>query len=462
MKKIVLSLAGVLAATAFAPEAAAIPAFARQTGMACTACHQQHFPILNSFGRAFKAGGYTMMGAQGKVEGDHLSIPDTLNLSMLIKVRYQDQGGANAAIADGTGIGTADGQWQFADEFVLLSGGRVSENVGVFAEIGLMKHSDGSNNTGVFRMPFVFDVGSVKLSAVPFTTDGAGAQAGYELGSGGTYRPNRWSEQRMDTSAVQYVMARGARQSGADIASTGFAFAAQNDMGYMAYTRWSPNYALAASEVGGGASADMSSNFFRLAVTPSYNDWAFHGGFAVATGRSELLDGVAGAANSGMYDARAHFFDLQAHGKLGGKEVGFYAQYAKAPKVSGTCPTAVGATGVASVGGVSVVAGCNLYNRGGFDKWAWTLGVDYSIIPHTLHIGASYRDGRSGFLDANIAGTAETDKSTTVQAIYDFTQNVAFHAVYSARSGSRYNANATTGLVPAGANETMFMLEAGW
>src|SRR3989338_3081437 len=108
MKKIVLSLAGVLAATAFAPEAAAIPAFARQTGMACTACHQQHFPILNSFGRAFKAGGYTMMGAQGKVEGDHLSIPDTLNLSMLIKVRYQDQGGANNAIADGTGIGTAD------------------------------------------------------------------------------------------------------------------------------------------------------------------------------------------------------------------------------------------------------------------------------------------------------------------------------------------------------------------
>ena len=87
MKKIVLSLAGVLAATAFAPEAAAVPSFARQTGMACSACHFQHFPILNGFGQAFKASGYTMMGAQGKIEGEHLSIPDTLNASTFSEFR---------------------------------------------------------------------------------------------------------------------------------------------------------------------------------------------------------------------------------------------------------------------------------------------------------------------------------------------------------------------------------------
>src|SRR3989338_6880146 len=103
MKKIVLSLAGVLAATAFAPEAAAIPAYARQVGMACNACHAQHFPVLNSFGRAFKAGGYTMMGAQGKVEGEHLSLPDTLNMSMIVKLRYQDN---NTASNNGV-LGTA-------------------------------------------------------------------------------------------------------------------------------------------------------------------------------------------------------------------------------------------------------------------------------------------------------------------------------------------------------------------
>src|SRR3990167_6308378 len=99
MKKIVLSLASVLAATAFAPEAMAIPAFARQTGMACNACHAQHFPILNSFGRAFKASGYTMMGAQGKVEGEHLSLPDTLNMSMIVKLRYQDNNQAGDGLS---------------------------------------------------------------------------------------------------------------------------------------------------------------------------------------------------------------------------------------------------------------------------------------------------------------------------------------------------------------------------
>src|SRR3990172_6214691 len=109
MKKIILSLAGVLAASAFAPEAAAVPSFARQTGMACNACHQQHFPILNKFGQAFKASGYTMMGAQGKVEGEHISIPDTLNASMLLKARYQKaNGGTPDAIS---GMTTNSGEW---------------------------------------------------------------------------------------------------------------------------------------------------------------------------------------------------------------------------------------------------------------------------------------------------------------------------------------------------------------
>ena len=69
MKKTALYLAGVLSAAVFVPEASAIPSFARQTGMACFGCHAQHFPVLHSFGRAFKSSGYTLMGAQAKVEG---------------------------------------------------------------------------------------------------------------------------------------------------------------------------------------------------------------------------------------------------------------------------------------------------------------------------------------------------------------------------------------------------------
>src|SRR2546430_3918128 len=40
-----------------APAALAVPSFARQTGMACEACHTV-YPELTHFGRVFKANGY--------------------------------------------------------------------------------------------------------------------------------------------------------------------------------------------------------------------------------------------------------------------------------------------------------------------------------------------------------------------------------------------------------------------
>ncbi len=48
-----------------APSAQALPAFARQTGLDCVACHAGgQFPELNSFGRMFKLTGYTL-GTRG-------------------------------------------------------------------------------------------------------------------------------------------------------------------------------------------------------------------------------------------------------------------------------------------------------------------------------------------------------------------------------------------------------------
>ncbi|MGB8694103.1 MAG: hypothetical protein WCD08_11395, partial [Steroidobacteraceae bacterium] len=58
--RVAKGLAGVLlAALAFAPPAFAVPSFARQTGMACEACHTV-FLELNHFGRSFKANGYIL------------------------------------------------------------------------------------------------------------------------------------------------------------------------------------------------------------------------------------------------------------------------------------------------------------------------------------------------------------------------------------------------------------------
>ena len=167
MKKVIYILTSLLIWVAFTPQASALPAFARQTGMECTACHQQHFPVLNSFGRVFKAGGYTMMGAQPVVEGDHLSIPDTLNFAILAKLRYQKN---NSARIDTklNPAGPGDGQLQFGDEFSLFVGGRVADNVGVLFEGNTA--SSGSLLAGM-RLPIMHDVGGVKASVIPFTTD---------------------------------------------------------------------------------------------------------------------------------------------------------------------------------------------------------------------------------------------------------------------------------------------------
>jgi len=61
---LVVAPALFLAYSAWAPlPALAVPSFARQTGMPCTACHT-NFPTLTPFGRVFKLNGYVMRGGQ--------------------------------------------------------------------------------------------------------------------------------------------------------------------------------------------------------------------------------------------------------------------------------------------------------------------------------------------------------------------------------------------------------------
>ena len=87
-----LSALGVLAAAllAAAPEAEAVPSFARQTGMACEACHTV-YPELTHFGRVFKANGYILSNVKqvrdvtGKKE-ELLSLAQTVPLSIMAQV----------------------------------------------------------------------------------------------------------------------------------------------------------------------------------------------------------------------------------------------------------------------------------------------------------------------------------------------------------------------------------------
>lgn len=483
-RKVVLSLAGVLAAAAFAPEASALPAFARQVGRACSACHQQHFPVLNAYGRDFKASGYTMMGSQKKIKDEHLSIPDTLNAAVLLKVRYDHRSGVAGGTLNGAGTTQGTGQWQFGDEASLFFGGRVAENIGFMLEGNIANHAAAAtaavpaacvpvapattcaapvtNNGGTgglmagLKVPFIYNVGDFKLGVVPFTTDALGVSYGYELSSAGVMRANRWAEQRRDSSAIQYALSDGAGSAYLGAAS-GLSFVAKNDLGYINITRWSPN---AAPGANGGAmpSFDFKSNYVRIAATPTIGDWALVGGIGFMSGTSEagVTSGVMpvpGVANSGLFQTRGSFADLQAHGLLAGNDLGIYLTYANAPASSALC--VAGAN-------TSVMGGdCNLYNTGTLARSAWAIGADYSVIPHILHLGAAYRAGKAGVANA-VTLANQTDNAFLVQGIYDLAQNVALHAMYTTRSGTAYNATAAGGNNGKNKNEYMFMLEGSW
>ncbi|MBU1215573.1 MAG: hypothetical protein KKF58_00795 [Gammaproteobacteria bacterium] len=385
MKKVVLSLAGVLAAAAFAPEASAIPAFARQTGMACSACHAQHFPILNGFGRAFKAAGFTMMGAQEKVEGEHLSLPAVLNFGQLLKVRYQKTSGTAGTPS---GVDTNGGQWQFPDEYALFVGGRLADNgtikVGVMAENALAGTPAGI--VAGLRVPVVVELDAAKISVIPFTTDSLGAFYGYSESSAGVVRSIRWAEHRKEISAHQYTGVGSG-------AATGIALLAHNDMGYINVTRFAPEFASA---------TQMASTAFHIAATPTIADWATVISAEIVSGNTAFNVPTKGSGVS-----------AQAHGELAGMEAGVYGQYSKGGDAAG------------------------IYGA----KSAATAGIDVTVVPHTLSIGAAYR------------GATSKDNAYTFTAVYDLAQNVALVANFT-----KYN------LVQGTNGDTLFtgMLEAAW
>ncbi len=425
MKKIVISLAGLMGAVAFSQEASAVPSYARQVGMSCNACHAQHFPVLNSFGRAFKASGYTLMGAQGKIEDEHLSIPDTLNASMLAKVRYQKNNNLSGQTA-ATPLGAntqGDGQVQFGEEFALFFGGRISDNIGMFFEGNVVGGNSQGGMLATVRFPFAFDVGGAKLSVVPFTTDANGVQIGYELSSGGVQRTNRWMAERRATSAIQYLAEAGADGG----AATGFAFVAQNEMGFINYTKWSPNFLMGGNQAA-QASYDMDSNYFRIAATPTIGDWAILGGIGIMSGTS-VTGGALGADPGALIDTKQNFLDIQAQGQVGGKELSLYAQYAKAPLSAN--PGAYNANSTATLipaGGIAAA-----------DRKAWSIGADYSVIPHVLSLGAAYRHANTGAAVSNaniLLGRGTTNNAVTLLAVYDYRQNVAIHLNHAMYSGS--------------------------
>lgn len=107
------------------------PTYARQTGLACSACHT-HFPELTATGRAFKLNGYVFRRSEsleGKTPDGQQSL--LLNLvapvSLMVQTSYTSTKKAQP--------GTQNGVVLFPDQVSIFTGGEITPHVGGFLQV---------------------------------------------------------------------------------------------------------------------------------------------------------------------------------------------------------------------------------------------------------------------------------------------------------------------------------------
>jgi hypothetical protein len=122
-----------------APMAHAVPSFARQTGMACEACHTV-FPELTHFGRVFKANGFTLDNLKQvrdigvNKEDMMLSLATMPPLAAMVQV---SETWLNSPLPDGTG-GPGHSQTStvgFPQQLSLFYAGKVAPHLGAMIQL---------------------------------------------------------------------------------------------------------------------------------------------------------------------------------------------------------------------------------------------------------------------------------------------------------------------------------------
>ncbi len=432
---------------------AALPAFARQTGKACVACHFQHYPALNDMGMEFKASGFVDVKAK-PLAGKDLSIADSLYASLFSKIRYQKSNGSDGLNADGGTVkSTHSGELQFPDEFALLLGGRLGKNVGFMLEGQLA--GEGAVMAG-FKMPMIWSLGegTMKGGVVPFTTDALGASYGFELLNTGAVRNVRISEHRAETSAQQYVLFQSTGPIGGETnpvtgaalrntagAATGFAFVLYDPLFFVVVAPHTPNHLPGAEGQLGG----LKATYVRAAFTPTVAGWSLGAGVQSWTGNNvRFNDGGAGVFSNDVatVSTKGWAIDFQAQGSVASMPLGVYFAHARAP---GT-----------PAGGTP-----NLFNAAVNARTATTLTAELGVLPQKATLVASYRRADNG------AATFGSDNAFTVGGTYQIYQNLQLQLMHSKRKeGSngvgRYGPNYTAGGTTAGDSLTTLMLSAGY
>jgi hypothetical protein len=434
MKQITLSMAGVLAAIAFAPEASAVPVFARQTGMACSACHFAHFPLLNPFGRSFKASGYTLMGSQGQVEGEDLAIPDRLNIAVLATAGHNSvsnaQNGAKPAAGDnGWFVPGAGG------ELNMFFGGKVTEMSGFLSEFGMGGAALGGASGKLLILPEVADGVHAGLA---FYQIGQGPAGSFELMNTGATSIHRLMGNTGfaagNGTSGNHVKAYSARQYAVnEIGSAGVSAIAVADSWFVNLSRY------AGADGPGGVTSAQNLPGQYVRVAGFFNLAGFDSGLGIQNWSGTQNATTNLGVTAPTTEHRATVIDFQMQGDIGGNTLGIYASYAKAPK------------------GTAALA--NTYNASTtHDITSFNVAADYTVMPKVTLQAALRSASRPNTVAAGASTGTQSDSATMVGVAYELAMNqhLSFH--YTAQSGSAWGAGGVYAGT-AGKTTSTFLLE---
>jgi hypothetical protein len=128
-----LLLAGVSASILLlrAVDANALPSFARQTGLACSACHTT-FLELTPFGRAFKLHGYTTLALKDVIEEKESdkAPPLEINRTFPLSVMFQ----TSLTRTNQAQPGTQNSSVEFPQQLSIFLAGEITPHIGTFLQ----------------------------------------------------------------------------------------------------------------------------------------------------------------------------------------------------------------------------------------------------------------------------------------------------------------------------------------
>lgn len=478
----------------FAPNASSVPAFARQTKMACSACHFQHFSSLNTLGRAFKSDGFTQIGVlQGKVEDMNVDIPDRLNMSALTSVYWQDEsqakGGANPQDQPHWGLPSSGG------EMSIFYGGRIAKFGGFLSEINLQ----GTATTSAAKLVLLFPVADMRIGLVTYSGDRGAAYSFETLNTGATDTHKMMSN--AGANKEHAAAAYSATYLGTAFKATGVSVVANNYLGFVNIGKYAP------LGTGTDNANDLPLYYARIVGNLDILSWDIGVGIQRFYGDAKSLTAPATdvffqSAPAPGADAiyEANIIDVQAQGELMGMATGLYISYGSAPSNAGgnlfVGGNGVGrtnsllgggavplwysktVTGLASGGHPSIAVLSEAQRAGaaaiinalaGVDTSVTTLNAAVSVeILYGATLQAAMRMANLNYADTqdvgwryrsankNMGAASFTDNAFMLGVTYDFAHNVTLGLNHTMQSGSTWDELAT----PIGKTMTTILLEA--